>query len=116
MAGAQRARAAEAAREGMMGLKDLALVVRDFTEHARGYDGGLFARLAVRHGEFFKGPLDYVGFDGGGGVGSGPAQCHRHGAGAERLGTALVGGALAMAISRWAATRCGPRPTWASRC
>jgi len=59
--------------EGMMGLKDLALVVRDFVETRdvtmAGYSLGWPSDTVN-----FKGPLDYVGFDGGGGVGSGPAN------------------------------------------
>lgn len=56
---------------GMMGLRDLALVVRDFiagrditvTGYSLGYP---METVALRH------PLDFLGSDGGGGVGAGP--------------------------------------------
>jgi benzoylformate decarboxylase len=77
--------------EGVMGLRDMALVVRDFCEtrevtvsgYALGWPGDT---VNFRH------PLDYVGFDGGGGVGSGPSNA---------VGTALAimgTGRLPMAI------------------
>ncbi|MDB5545854.1 MAG: Benzoylformate decarboxylase [Hyphomicrobiales bacterium] len=66
--------------EGMMGLKDLALVVRDFTETREVTMAG-FSLGWPSDTVNFKGPLDYVGFDGGGGVGSGPANA---------IGTALA--------------------------
>jgi benzoylformate decarboxylase len=56
---------------GMMGLRDLALVVRDFiagravtaTSYSLGYP---METVSLRH------PLDFLGGDGGGGVGAGP--------------------------------------------
>ena len=66
--------------EGMMGLKDLALVMREFTE-TRDVTMAGFSLGWPSETVDFKGPLDYVGFDGGGGVGSGPANA---------IGTALA--------------------------
>ena len=66
--------------EGMMGLKDLALVVRDFTDSRTVTIAG-FSLGWPSDTVDFKHPLDYVGFDGGGGVGSGPANA---------IGTALA--------------------------
>jgi len=66
--------------EGMMGLRDLALVVREFCE-ARDVTMAGFALGWPSDTVNFKHPLDYVGFDGGGGVGSGPSNA---------IGTALA--------------------------
>lgn len=67
-------------RDGMMGLRDLALVVRQFTESRTVTMAG-FSLGWPSDTVDFKHPLDYVGFDGGGGVGSGPANA---------IGTALA--------------------------
>ncbi len=65
---------------GVMGLKDLALVVRDFKANREvtiaGYALGWPSETCT-----FNHPLDFVGGDGGGGVGSGPANA---------IGTALA--------------------------
>ena len=59
--------------KGMMMLRDLALVVRDFVEPREvtiaNYSLGWPAETVN-----FRHPLDYVGFDSGGGVGSGPGN------------------------------------------
>jgi benzoylformate decarboxylase len=58
--------------EGVMGLRDLALVVRSFCdEHTVTVTG--FSLGWPSETVNFKHPLDYVGIDGGGGVGSGPS-------------------------------------------
>ena len=78
-------------QEGMMGLKDLALVVREFTQSRTVTMAG-FSLGWPSDTVDFKHPLDYVGFDGGGGVGSGPANA---------IGTALAlkdSGRLAMTV------------------
>jgi thiamine pyrophosphate-dependent acetolactate synthase large subunit-like protein len=71
---------APARTQGMMGLRDLALVVREFCDGRdvtmAGYALGWPADTVA-----FKHPLDYVGYDGGGGVGSGPSNA---------IGTALA--------------------------
>ena len=67
--------------EGMMGLRDLALVVRDFCDKAGDVTMAGFALGWPSDTVNFKHPLDYVGFDGGGGVGSGPSNA---------IGTALA--------------------------
>ncbi|MDB5593125.1 MAG: Benzoylformate decarboxylase, partial [Hyphomicrobiales bacterium] len=67
-------------REGMMGLRDLALVVREFTSTRTVTMAG-FSLGWPSETVDFNHPLDYVGFDGGGGVGSGPANA---------IGTALA--------------------------
>jgi benzoylformate decarboxylase len=66
--------------EGMMGLRDLALVVRDFCDKREVTMAG-FALGWPSDTVSFRHPLDYVGFDGGGGVGSGPSNA---------IGTALA--------------------------
>ena len=66
--------------EGMMGLRDLALVVREFCD-ARTVTMAGFALGWPADTVSFRHPLDYVGFDGGGGVGSGPSNA---------IGTALA--------------------------
>lgn len=66
--------------EGMMGLRDLALVVREFVDKREVTLAGL-ALGWPSDTVNFKHPLDYVGFDGGGGVGSGPSNA---------IGTALA--------------------------
>jgi benzoylformate decarboxylase len=66
--------------DGVMGLRDLALVIRDFAigrdvtiaNYALGWPADMVS---------FSHPLDYVGFDAGGGVGSGPGNS---------IGTALA--------------------------
>jgi benzoylformate decarboxylase len=66
--------------DGVMGLRDLALVIRDFAigrdVTIANYALGWPADMAS-----FSHPLDYVGFDAGGGVGSGPGNS---------IGTALA--------------------------
>ena len=66
--------------EGVMGLRDLALVVREFCDGREvtmaGYALG-WPSDTVK----FTHPIDYAGFDGGGGVGSGPSNA---------IGTALA--------------------------
>ncbi len=66
--------------QGMMHLLDLALIVRQFTDTRdvtmAGYALGWPADVLN-----FKHPLDFVGLDGGGGVGSGPSNA---------IGTALA--------------------------
>ena len=64
----------------MMGLRDLALVVREFIDKREVTIAG-FALGWPSDTVNFKHPLDYVGFDGGGGVGSGPSNA---------IGTALA--------------------------
>ena len=66
--------------QGMMGLRDLALVVREFCD-AREVTMAGFALGWPADTVSFRHPLDYVGFDGGGGVGSGPSNA---------IGTALA--------------------------
>jgi thiamine pyrophosphate-dependent acetolactate synthase large subunit-like protein len=58
--------------EGMMGLRDLALVVREFCD-TRVVTMASFALGWPAETVSFKHPLDYMGNDGGGGVGSGPS-------------------------------------------
>lgn len=65
---------------GVMGLRDLALVVREFCD-ARDVTMAGFALGWPADTVNFKHPLDYAGFDGGGGVGSGPSNA---------IGTALA--------------------------
>lgn len=67
--------------EGMMGLRDLALVVREFCDKCGDVTTAGFALGWPSDTVNFKHPLDYVGFDGGGGVGSGPSNA---------IGTALA--------------------------
>ena len=59
--------------EGMMGLRDLALVVREFLDTREvtmaGYSLGWPSDTVN-----FRHPLDYAGADGGGGVGAGPSN------------------------------------------
>jgi thiamine pyrophosphate-dependent acetolactate synthase large subunit-like protein len=59
--------------KGMMRLRDLALVIRSFTDEREvtiaNYSLGWPADTVN-----FKHPLDYVGFDSGGGVGAGPGN------------------------------------------
>ncbi|MDH7796726.1 MULTISPECIES: thiamine pyrophosphate-binding protein [unclassified Beijerinckia] len=66
--------------EGMMSLRDLALVVREFCDPREvtmaGYALGWPADTVN-----FRHPLDYMGIDGGGGVGAGPSNA---------IGTALA--------------------------
>lgn len=66
--------------EGVMGLRDLALVVREFCD-AREVTLAGYALGWPSDTVNFRHPLDYVGFDGGGGVGSGPSNA---------IGTALA--------------------------
>ncbi len=66
--------------ESMMGLRDLALVVRAFCDTREVTMAG-FALGWPSDTVNFSHPLDYVGFDGGGGVGSGPSNA---------IGTALA--------------------------
>ena len=66
--------------EGMMGLRDLALVVREFCD-GRDVTMAGYALGWPSDTVNFKHPLDYVGYDGGGGVGSGPSNA---------IGTALA--------------------------
>ncbi|HTK13984.1 MAG TPA: thiamine pyrophosphate-binding protein [Xanthobacteraceae bacterium] len=66
--------------KGMMSLRDLALVVRDFTS-TRTVTVANFSLGYPSETVNFSHPLDYVGFDGGGGVGSGPGNV---------IGTALA--------------------------
>ena len=58
---------------GMMVLRDLALVLRDFIE-TRVVTIANFSLGWPAETVNFKHPLDYVGFDSGGGVGSGPGN------------------------------------------
>ena len=58
--------------EGVMGLKDLALVVRDFRV-GRDVTMASYALGWPAETCTFEHPLDFMGNDGGGGVGSGPA-------------------------------------------
>ncbi|HUZ67414.1 MAG TPA: thiamine pyrophosphate-binding protein [Beijerinckiaceae bacterium] len=77
--------------EGMMSLRDLALVVREFCDKREVTMAG-FALGWPSETVSFRHPLDYVGFDGGGGVGSGPSNA---------IGTALAlkgSGRLAMTV------------------
>ncbi len=77
--------------EGMMGLRDLALVVREFCD-AREVTMAGFALGWPADTVNFRHPLDFVGFDGGGGVGSGPSNA---------IGAALAlkgSGRLAMTV------------------
>lgn len=67
--------------EGMMGLRDLALVVREFCDKCGDVTLAGFALGWPSDTVNFRHPLDYVGFDGGGGVGSGPSNA---------IGTALA--------------------------
>lgn len=66
--------------EGVMGLRDLAMVVRDFRS-TREVTLAAYALGWPADTVSFNHPLDYVGLDGGGGVGSGPANA---------IGTALA--------------------------
>ena len=66
--------------EGVMGLRDLALVVRDFCDKREVTMAG-YALGWPSDTVSFKHPLDFAGFDGGGGVGSGPSNA---------IGTALA--------------------------
>jgi benzoylformate decarboxylase len=66
--------------QGMMGLRDLALVVRDFCD-TRDVTVAGYALGWPSDTVDFKHPLAYVGADGGGGVGSGPSNA---------IGTALA--------------------------
>jgi thiamine pyrophosphate-dependent acetolactate synthase large subunit-like protein/ABC-type nitrate/sulfonate/bicarbonate transport system substrate-binding protein len=59
--------------EGVMGLRDLALVVREFCD-THEVTMSSFALGWPSDTVNFRHPLDYVGFDGGGGVGSGPSH------------------------------------------
>ena len=79
--------------KGVMGLKDLALVVRDFRAGRdvtmAGYALGWPSETCS-----FDHPLDYVGADGGGGVGSGPANAIGTALavmGSERLAMTVIG-------------------------
>jgi benzoylformate decarboxylase len=77
--------------EGMMGLRDLALVVREFCDSREVTMAG-FALGWPADTVNFRHPLDFVGFDGGGGVGSGPSNA---------IGAALAlkgSGRLAMTV------------------
>ncbi len=79
-------------RSGVMGLRDLALVVRDFINERRDVT---LAGLALGYPSetlIIDHPLDFVAFDSGGGVGSGPGNA---------VGTALAlkeSGRLVMSI------------------
>jgi thiamine pyrophosphate-dependent acetolactate synthase large subunit-like protein len=78
--------------EGMMGLRDLALVVREFCDTRGDVTMAGFSLGWPSDTVNFRHPLDYVGTDGGGGVGSGPSNA---------IGTALAlqgSGRLAMTI------------------
>ena len=66
--------------QGMMGLRDLALVVREFCD-TRDVSIAGYALGWPSDTVDFRHPLDFVGFDGGGGVGSGPSNA---------IGTALA--------------------------
>jgi len=77
--------------EGIMGLRDLAMVIREFRQ---GKDITMAAYSLGWPSETvsFNHPLDYLGIDGGGGVGSGPANA---------IGTALAvmgSGRMAMTV------------------
>ncbi|MGE3644567.1 MAG: thiamine pyrophosphate-binding protein [Beijerinckiaceae bacterium] len=77
--------------QGVMGLKDLALVVREFRA-GRDITMAGFALGWPSDTVSFNHPLDFVGSDGGGGVGSGPANA---------IGTALAvmgSGRMAMTV------------------
>ncbi len=65
----------------MMGLRDLALVVREFCDRRGDVTLAGYALGWPADTVNFKHPLDYVGYDGGGGVGSGPSNA---------IGTALA--------------------------
>jgi len=76
---------------GMMGLRDLALVIRRFVD-ARDVTVANYSLGWPSDTVSFDHPLDYVGFDSGGGVGSGPGNA---------IGTALAlkgSGRLVLAI------------------
>ena len=78
-------------KTGVMGLRDLALVVRAFCD-AREVTLAGYALGWPSDTVSFRHPLDYAGFDGGGGVGSGPSNA---------IGTALAlkgSGRLAMTV------------------
>lgn len=82
---------APARQKGVMGLRDLALTLRAFCDSREVTIGG-FALGWPSDTVDFKHPLDWVGHDGGGGVGSGPANA---------IGTALAvqgSGRLALAV------------------
>ncbi|MBM3607645.1 MAG: thiamine pyrophosphate-binding protein [Alphaproteobacteria bacterium] len=66
--------------EGVMGLRDLALVLRKFCDGKQVTIGGLALGWPSDTMNFTH-PLDWVGADGGGGVGSGPSNA---------IGTALA--------------------------
>ncbi len=66
--------------EGVMGLRDLALVVREFCDSREVTMAG-YALGWPTDTVNFRHPLDFAGFDGGGGVGSGPSNA---------IGTALA--------------------------
>jgi thiamine pyrophosphate-dependent acetolactate synthase large subunit-like protein len=77
--------------EGVMGLRDLAMVVREFRS-TREVTMAAYALGWPSDTVTFNHPLDYAGLDGGGGVGSGPANA---------IGTALAvmgSGRLAMTV------------------
>jgi benzoylformate decarboxylase len=77
--------------EGVMGLRDLALVIRDFCD-TRDVTMAGYALGWPTDTINFRHPLDFAGGDGGGGVGSGPSNA---------VGTALAvkgSGRLAMTV------------------
>lgn len=97
--------------EGMMGLRDLALVVREFCDGREVTMAG-FALGWPADTVNFKHPLDYIGFDGGGGVGSGPSNAIGAALalkGTSRLPMTVVGdGDFAMGCNAiWTATHMG---------
>lgn len=98
--------------EGMMGLRDLALVVREFVDKCGDVTIAGFALGWPSDTVNFKHPLDYVGFDGGGGVGSGPSNAIGTALavkGTGRLPMTIVGdGDFAMGCNAiWTATHMG---------
>jgi thiamine pyrophosphate-dependent acetolactate synthase large subunit-like protein len=77
--------------QGMMGLRDLAVVIREFVDE-REVTVANYALGWPSDTVSFNHPLDYVGFDSGGGVGSGPGNA---------IGTALAlkgSGRLVLAV------------------